>query len=425
MKATRFLHRIVPLLLALTLVLGSVGFAAAEEPVTLRFVTTGANYWENGMDPIIAAYNESHPNVKVEIEYYAGDPYNEAIEIALGSGSTEYDVIAVDSPKVAEYAENGYTLVLDDYNIDTSIYQAPAVAGCTYNGQLTCLPLQAGISCLYYNKTLLDEAGITLREVTPDNRLTFEEIVEISKQAVAVLDPDGTRGISGLMFGQINKIYAMLQIPTSLGGETLADDSTLEGTIDSEPWRKAAAWYQEMLDSGVISRGVKFEDTSSFFRSGKILFLLNSYSGWSKFKAVEDYELCMTYNPVFAEEQIAAAPTGSWCMGVSAFSKHPAEAVDFLNYLCGGEGHRMWVEDFDAFSAVQADVEAVLADENADYGKQIAMYEASNVAVPRPLTQNYSIYETVMGEYWQNLASGAKIDEAIQTAIETYSIYIQ
>lgn len=30
-----------------------------------------------------------------------------------------------------------------------------------------------------------------------------------------------------------------------------------------------------------------------------------------------------------------------------------------------------------------------------------------------------------MNEYWENVASGANIDEAIQTAIETYAIYLQ
>ncbi len=426
MKTKRFLKGL-SVCLAAVLLAAAVPCALAEAPLTLRFVTSGANYWEAGLDPIVEAYNASHPDTQVAIEYYATEPYFENIEIALGSGSTDYDIIAVDSPKVGEYAEKGYTLPLDAYadKLDTSVYQGPAIEGCTYNGKLTCLPLQAGISCFYYNKTLLDKAGITLREITPDNRLTFEEIEEICHQALSVLDPNGTEGICGLMFGQVNKIYAMLQLPTSLGGVALADDTTLEGTIDSEPWRKAAEYYQKLLDEGVMTRGIKFEDTANLFRSGKILFLLNSYSGWSKFRAVEDYELCMTYNPVFAEQQIAAAPTGSWCMGISAFSQHPDEAFDFLNYLCSGEGHDMWVNGFNAFSAVESDVQAALADENTEYGKKIAMYEASNVAKPRPLTQHYSVYETVMNEYWENVASGANIDEAIQTAIETYAIYLQ
>lgn len=77
--------------------------------------------------------------------------------------------------------------------------------------------MNTSAAALYYNETLLAEAGITIPEADPNNRLTWEELVEMAEKALAIVDPDGTKGINGIVFEQANTAYQMLSLPNSLG----------------------------------------------------------------------------------------------------------------------------------------------------------------------------------------------------------------
>lgn len=426
MKKVNFVKTLIALIITVCLLIGMLPAALADEATPLKFLCIGGK--EAGFDAAITRWNELHPEAPVTPEYYAMGPLFEVIEAALGIGSTDYDILAVDSPKVGDYGHKGFTMNLDEYIgsvIDPAVFQAPALNGCYYNNHLTCLPLTAGISFLYYNKTLLDEAGVELREITPESRLTFEEMEKISLQVLDAMDPNRDQGYSGIAFSQPNVIYQMLQLPTSMGASGLVDDQDLASTLHTDGWRNAALYYQKLIDEKVTDPCLDTTLNVEKFFGGKAVFMLCSISAVSTMRKMENLDLRVTYNPVFEEYGIAAAPTGSWCVGVSAFTKNPALSTEFVNFVCAGEGHVVYTEALNSFSALQADADALLADPEGDYVMKIGTYEAANVAVPRPVTPNYSTYETVMNEFWRNIASGADVDQAIETAIETYSIYIQ
>ena len=420
-------RRIVGLVLVLAMVfsLGCGAMAQGKEKITLRFMNNGSGLWEPYMDPIIARYNELHDDVEVQVQYYAQEQLFENIEMSLGSGMSDYDIIAVDVPKVAEYSNKGYLKPLDPFftQEEKDQFQTACLEAGTFEGTMYTASLQTGSTLLYYNKTLLEQAGVTVREHGPDNRLTFEEIVDMSKRALAVLDPDGSKGICGFTFSQVNKIYAMLQLPGSLGAAYIGEDGvSLDGVINGPEWKKAFEFYQNLYKEGVSTEGINASEANNLFKSGKVLFLMNGFSNYKVYKQIEDYELVLTYNPVFeGYEEYAAAPTGSWNLGVSAFSKHPEEAADFVKFLTIGEGHDMWVELFDAFPAVQADVDRVVNEPDADPGKKIALSEAATIASPRPRTIYYSQYETVMNSLWSDIALGADIDSCVENALYLYN----
>lgn len=402
--------------------------AKSEETITIRMLNDGAGAWEESMDPIVARWNELHPEAQLIMEYHAYGTTDEVIEMNLGMGSTEYDIIAVDTPKIAEYSDKGYLAPMDAYitKEEQNRLQAPCVEASVYKDQLMVMPMQTGISVLYYNKTLMDQAGVTVPETSEDNRLTFEQLCDLSRQALAVLDPNGDQGICGLTWGQVNKTYAMLQLPTSFGGIQLGEDpTTLEGVVDSEAWRKAYDFYQGLYTSGVATYGISADDANSLFKSGKVLFLINSYSRWKDYQKSEDYEFVMCHMPCFeGYETYASAPTGSWNVGISAFSKHKDIAAEFVKFYTLGEGHDMWVELQGAFSAVQADVDAIMADETANYGTKIAFSEAATIAKPRPMTSYYSAYETAVNTLFSDLALGGDQETCIQNAIDAYKSMI-
>ena len=402
--------------------------SVSEESFTIRMLNDGAGVWEPVMDQIVVRWNELQPEAQLIMEYNAYGTTYEVIEMNLGMGSTDYDIIAVDTPKIAEYSEKGYIIPLDEYFSEEEVdqLQKPCIDASMYRDSLMVMPMDTGISVLYYNKTLLDQAGVEVPETSPDDRITFEEIQSLALQALEVLDPDGSNGICGFTWGQVNKVYAMLQLPNSFGGIQIGEDTrTLEGVVDSDEWKKAYSFYQGLYDSGAATYGITADDANSLFKSGKVLFMLNSYSRWKDYKASEDYEFVMCYNPVFeGYEQYASAPTGSWNVGVSAFSKHPEAAAEFIKFFTLGEGHDMWVKLQGSFSAVQADVDAVMADPSTDYGTKIAFSEAASIAKPRPKIETFSAYESVINTLWSDLAAGGDMDTCIDNAINAYKSMI-
>lgn len=418
------MKKLISIALILCMSFLTISAGVAESTTPMKFIQISGK--EAGYDAVAARWNELHPEAPVSIDYYAS--VYEVIEASLGIGSTEYDILAIDAPKVGDYGLKGYSANLDAYVgniIDTNVYLDSTVDYCCYDGHLTALPVTAGISLLYYNKTLLDKAGIELRQITPDNRLTFEEMEEISLKVLDAVDPNRDQGYSGIAFSQANLIYQMLQLPTSMGAVGLADDHDLSSTLYADGWKNAALYYQKLINEKITEACLDTAYNFESFMAGKCVFMLGTISFLSSARKVQDNELLITYNPVFADYNTAAAPCGSWCVGVSAFSQNQEKAVEFIQFLCGGEGHDIYIATTSGFSATKADAEALMNDENADYVMQIGTYEVANAAVPRPVTPYYSTYETVMNEFWRNVASGADVDEAIETAIEAYSIYMQ
>lgn len=425
MRTTNRIRPVIAAILAVCLLLSTASFALAET-TPMKLLLIGGK--DDGFNAAIALWNEQHPEAPITVDYYAQDALCEIIESSQSVGSTDYDVLAVDVTLVGEYSAMGYTKSLNEYVgsiIDTSVFQAPALNTCYYGDSLACLPLTAGISLLYYNKTLLDKAGIEMREITPDNRLTFEEMEAISLQVLETVDPTRELGYEGISFSQPNKLYTMQQLPVSLGGAPLVDENDLSSTLQTDAWKNAAAYYQKLIKEGVSKDCLAVTSNSENFIAGKGVFLLGSISLAKNLKKNPDVEFVTTYNPVFAGYGITGAPTGSWTLGVSGNSKHQDIAAEIINFICAGEGHDIYTEKLSAFSAVQKDADALLADPDGDITQKIGAYEASNAAVARPVTCNFSIYETVVNEFWRNIASLADIDYCIQTAVDTYSIYLQ
>ena len=141
------MKKVLSLLLTLCLLLALFPAALAEGATPMKFIQVeGKNA---GYDAATARWNELHPEAPVTVDYYSS--VFEVIEASLGIGSPEYDIVAIDSPKVGDYGLKGYTADLDPYVgsvIDTGVYLDSTLNYCYYDGHLTALPITAGISLL-------------------------------------------------------------------------------------------------------------------------------------------------------------------------------------------------------------------------------------------------------------------------------------
>ena len=92
---------------------------------------------------------------------------------------------------------------------------------------------------------------------------------------VGKVDPDGAKGINGIVFEQANEGYQMLALPNSLGEKAIGDDGlSVDGIINTEGWIKAMTFVHDLYESGLAPRGLTSTENQSTFTSGKTIFLI-------------------------------------------------------------------------------------------------------------------------------------------------------
>ena len=182
------------------------------------------------------AYKEES-GITVSGQFYQwGDYWSKMATSAAGKKMP--DVIQMDMSYIQQYVDKGQLLDLTPYiedgTLDTSNISEDIVNMGKVGDGIYGIAAGTSASCMFYNKTLLDELGITIND-----NMTLDEFIDISKQ---VYEETGYR--SNLYhYGLYMDMYARandIQASDKLGGDS-ADDylpyfETLETGI-KEGWQ--------------------------------------------------------------------------------------------------------------------------------------------------------------------------------------------
>jgi len=399
--------------------------SSASQKVTITYICDA--YWPERLQQINQQFfSKQHPNIEVKMEGYPFDQIFEVIEVKLGAGDTQFDVIAVDVPMVAGYGFRDYLLPLDEYftkEEKEKIIPSAVEAG-TYNGKFLAPPMMSSSQLLYYNKDILQKAGIQFPSEDVNQRWTWEKISDASMQVMQKLNPDGKSGIWGFTFEQISRPYQILALPNSLGAKGIGDDGvTVDGVLNSSEWIKAMTYYYDLHNTWKVSpKGLKPGETNELFKSGKMAFFVGGPWNISQFEEVKDLKWGVAPHPYF-EGAKPATPTGSWHYGVNKNSKHPKEAVEWIKYMSIGEGSEKWFEADGNLPATKALLNSIIDDKDGKYKEfpksayKITAYEAMNTAFPRPLTPGYREWDTTVTATLEDIRNGADPKTALEDAV--------
>lgn len=404
---------------------GSDGGSSSDsgDSVTIKWISqgTGEDGWEGITKPILEAYEEE-TGVHINAEFYTFNDLFEVIETKSAAGDADFDVMSVDVTYVSKYGSSGYLEPLDQYfsdeekaEWDDASYQAGV-----WEDTMYAAPENTSTQELYYNKTLLDKAGISVPENDADNRLTYEEVAELAKQGLKKLDPDGSQGYIGFDFQQVSRVYQMNMLANSMGGKNISDDGySLDGVVNTQPWIDAMTWYQKLVDDGIASRGYDADQLGDQFSAGKVLFMIGGT--WTPSNMTCDDKVGYTYAPCFeGHEDEVATSTGSWYFGINSKSSNKDAAADFIKYFTLGKGNDMWLEiNGDVPSRIDKQDE-IANNPDASEDMKIAAYEAANTAVPRAVTPVFGEYSTALDQAWEDVRNGADVEESLNNAVEQF-----
>ena len=376
-----------------------------------------------GVSAAVEAFNKAYEGQYIcEADYLAFDNVFETLEILMSSQSSEYDVFAADGPNIAAYAKRGYLTPLTSYLTaeEVAMFTAPMQDEIQYNGEIYGAAMGDSSLVMYYNTDLLEQAGITydFSAITGENRITWEELVDIAKQVQQKVDPDGSKGLIGIEFQQVGRTYQMNVLANDLGGVNIGEGGlTVDGVINAEPWLSALSWYQTQVNDGVFSKGIAAGDTSSYFMSDKIVFYLGTTAMPGTFASNGFDHYGFTYVPCFAgHEADVTTSCGSWTVGMNPYSEKTEAAVAFIKYLCLYEGADVYINASGMVPALSRQFTDELLE--AKPYLAVAQYEGANTALVRAVTPAFNEYATSVNALWENVRNGADVAEAAQDCVD-------
>lgn len=356
--------------------------------------------------------------VEVSMEGYPFDQLFETIEIRQEAEASDIDVIFVDGPVNANYAERGFILPLDDYFTEAELetWAPESLEAGMHNGSLYSAPLNNSSQVLYYNRDLLEEAGIDPPSADVEDRWTWDELVEAAREVDALGD-----NISGFQFDQVNRYYQLQVLPESLGGGDGMGSDGSPDIVNSE-WITAFEWYQDLYNEWNVARqGVSPDESPELFAAGRTGFFVGGL--WNirqNFEDAEDLNYGVAPHPYF-EGGEPKTPTGSWHVGLWSHSENPELAGEFINWMTTSEElAEFWLQGHGQFPAHRNQLEQILEDEQ--YAEQpliayrIASYEAENTAVPRASTPGFFEFERALNDAIEDIRNGADVEGALTDA---------
>ena len=325
------LAKMLAVLLALTLVAGLAGTAAAED-IEIHYA-----FWHGALEEFYnsckADFEAAHPGVKIILEPTSWDEYWTKLEAAATGGSIA-DVFHMNGVNIKKYADGGVLMPLDEQiaKSDVDLANYPPAMNEMYNfrGMQYGIPMDYDTVGLWYNKTLFDQAGIAY----PTSEWTWDDMIAAAK-AINALGDDiyGIAANYEEQQGFYNTVYAY--------GGWFVDDEKFG--FNDENTRAGIQCWVDLMKMGVSPSEQSLEENPAYlqFMAGKLGMI---FSGdW----VVADYTSAdSSVSEVIDVTELPLMPNGKRASVIhgkanciSVDTKHPEEAFAWVAYLAGAEAN--------------------------------------------------------------------------------------
>ncbi|GLU88572.1 sugar ABC transporter substrate-binding protein [Agromyces sp. NBRC 114283] len=378
----------------------------ADGPVTItytNFISNDGN--EENLQKIVAAFEEEHPDISVEVTTLPYADYGTALQTDLAAGTVS-DVFDLEYANYAQYQANG---VLAEIPVeDPSVYRESVLEAYATDGKQYALPSSFSTVVLFYNSDLFDAAGLEY----PTSDWTWAD-----EQAAAEQLTDQAAGVWG--DHQPVSFYEFYKVLAQNGGEFL-DESGTKTAFNTPEGVEAAEWL--VGKSGTVmptveqGQGTPDFDTN-LFADGKLAML---HTGIWMFGAFADVPFGWDVAVEPGNTQQASALFSN-AVGVSSGSKHQDAAAEFARFLTSSE---VMVE-----TRLDAGWELpVISDEAAlesyltlgDPANRQAVFDSlDQVALPPVVAKGQQEMQDIMTEELVEAQAGRKtVEEALASASE-------
>ena len=295
------------------------------------------------MDKIIEEYNGSSPTKEVQSIMLVWADYYTKLQTAVAAGKGP-DLGISHASKLPELVDQGVveslSPYLDELGVDLSeSYAENSIASVTFDDEVYAIPFDTHPEIIYYNKDILEKAGIELNEDGTLDINGADEFKEMLDKVTPVLEEG--QGALALPNNGDDPYRVWWATYYQMGGSPIITDD--EVTIDKDIAVAAAEYVKSLFDDGYIPEGIT--DHQQFFTSGKSAFFFGGTWLVGACDSTEGLNFDCEMFPQLFDNNSCWADSHTLVLPVNPkrSEEDTLAAVEFLVYA-SSEGGKTWAE---------------------------------------------------------------------------------
>jgi multiple sugar transport system substrate-binding protein len=318
----------------------------------------------DNLKAVVDSYNAQASDHQVTLEQIPNASVSDTTQLMTAvRGGTGPDIYSLDRFIVAQRAADGLLQDLSGLGAGDVIgnYIGFAQAEATYNEAVYALPFDTDARALFYNRSMIQDAGTDPAELDAANGpVTWDRIAEIAA-TLNVEDSDGNyiqMGFVPWMNQGWHYTYGF-----SWGGNFFSPEAC-EVTPDDPPIVEAFQWVQDYcvgLDAakvnafGGASMQPGFNNAEHPFHLGTLAMqITGNWEIGQMAQYAPDTDYGITWMPVPAADGESVTWAGGWSMVIPEGAKNADDAWTALQWIAGEQGQRIYVEAQQALPTYEA-----------------------------------------------------------------------
>jgi sorbitol/mannitol transport system substrate-binding protein len=321
-----------------------------------------------------SVFEKQNPGIKVKFATYTEGDLRAAIEKNVSTHSNAFNVIMIGPYETPLFAKNGWLTDLSKQYIasapgyDAADFLPPIAKALSYKGDLYAVPFYGESSMMFYNKTLFQQAGLTM----PHNP-TWDQIQGF---AAKLNQPGKVAGIClrGLA-GWGDNMAALDTVVNTFGGQWF--DMNWKPQLTSPAFTEATNFYVNLVrkygEPGAANDS--FNQLLTLYGQGKCAMWYDA--------TVAATNISTTYPDVYKQTGYALAPVDktkssgwlwTWALGIPQGVSDSGAAWKFVSWATSKQYEQLVAQKY-GWSAVPPGTRTSLYN-NADYKKAAAPFAA-------------------------------------------------
>ena len=221
------------------------------------------NFNIKAMEEAKQLYQKSHPDVEIVVENVDQDSVIQKLNTAFTSGVTDTlpNIVLIEDYRIQGYLQS-YKDAFEDLSdvVKAEDFASYKMAVNTLDSKVYGVPFDSGITGLYVRTDILQEAGVTVQDLT---ETTWTNYIEVAKK---VKDKTGKQALT-LDPNDSGMVRMMMQ---SAGTWFTGEDGKTVTVKDNAPLKEAFETIKAMKDAGIVKDSSSWETFVSAFQNGDV-----------------------------------------------------------------------------------------------------------------------------------------------------------
>ncbi|MBI2355938.1 MAG: extracellular solute-binding protein [Candidatus Doudnabacteria bacterium] len=419
----------VLLIVLLAVVFGGGGSNKPSEQKEIEIVWWKTFEESENVNPLIEAYQESHQNIKITFVKKDIADYEQELVDAIASGRTP-DIFTIHNDWLPKHIDK--LAPAPDSLITSRAYKETfidaASADFIKDGKIYAFPLSVDVLTLYYNKDLLNSAGVLPPKTWPELVAAVEKITRQAKP--------GTFNVSAVALGtsaNVNRAVDILLLLMLQNGTQFYSDNGSSAVFDNEvnlpnretfnPGATALEFYTQFADPGkkVYTWNSKSDFSLDAFTSGKVAMIFSYAYLMPTLRArAPNLNWAVAPIPQIDQSGLKVNFANYWGEAVSKFSGDQAVAWDFLKFISEKENLKKYYEK----KKLPSSRKDILTEQAAD--EEIGVFAEEALSARTVYKKDVAKFESIFLKMIDDVVlRNLSVEDAIRNAAASVNLLIK